>query len=363
MTKKTDKSAEKSANKYEKRHRRNTKAYQKKIDKIFDEAAREAAILGTSIDGVDTSKVFSFADYPSTKKRIDTLLNTLTKDIRNVIVNGINLEWTLANNKNNTLVGLIFGDNKLSAAQERKYYSTNDSAREAFLARKESGLNLSDRVWNYTNQFKTEIELGLDVGIRQGLSADEMTRDLKQYLKYPDKLFRRVRDEHGNLQLSKAAQAFHPGRGVYRSSYKNARRLTATETNIAYRSSDYERWQAMDFVIGIEVVLSNNHPVPDICDDLAGRYPKDFKFTGWHPHCRCHAISILKSDEELAEDTRRILAGEEPLPADTSKVDYNGQAKLEAWMADNADRVLNAQNLPYFIKDNPKYTTDILGSE
>ena len=21
----------------------------------------------------------------------------------------------------------------------------------------------------------------------------------------------------------------------------------------------------------------------DICDDLKGRYPKDFKFTGWHP--------------------------------------------------------------------------------
>ena len=147
----------------------------------------------------------------------------------------------------------------------------------------------------------------MDVGIRNGLSADDMSQELRQYLKYPDKLFRRVRDEHGELQLSKRAAAFHPGRGVYRSSYKNARRLAATETNIAYMTADYERWQQLDFVVGIEIKLSNNHtlngmPFTDICDKLKGRYPKDFKFTGWHPHCRCRAVTILKTDDEIAED-------------------------------------------------------------
>ncbi|MDR0754714.1 MAG: hypothetical protein LBF04_04920, partial [Prevotellaceae bacterium] len=71
---------------------------------------------------------------------------------------------------------------------------------------------------------------------------------------------------------------------VYRSSFKNARRLTATETNIAYRAADYERMQDFDFVVGIEINLSNNHtlngkPFTDMCDDLKGKYPKDFKFT------------------------------------------------------------------------------------
>ena len=53
----------------------------------------------------------------------------------------------------------------------------------------------------------------------------------------------------------------HPGRGVYRSSYMNARRLAATETNIAYRTADHLRWQKMDFVVGIEIVLSDNHTI------------------------------------------------------------------------------------------------------
>ena len=155
-------------------------------------------------------------------------------------------------------------------------------------------MSLSDRVWRYTDQFKTEIEMGIDCGLRDGLDAAQMARRLKQYLQHPDKLFRRVRDEHGNLQLSKAAAAFHPGRGVYRSSYKNARRLAATETNIAYRTADHVRWQQLDFIVGIEIHLSNNHtcrgrdgkpkPLYDICNELKGKYPKDFKFTGWHPH-------------------------------------------------------------------------------
>lgn len=66
----------------------------------------------------------------------------------------------------------------------------------------------------------------------------------------------------------------------------------------------------MTFVAGKMIEpLSSNHK-SDICDDLAGSYPKDFKWTGWHPHCRCHAISLLKTHKEMAEDNRRIMAGE-----------------------------------------------------
>lgn len=306
-------------NEFDKKHQRNIVAYELQVDKIFQSAAREAALIAASLGDFKPDRPFSFADYPITRKRVEKLLSGLKKDLSAVIVNGVNTEWTLANNKNSELANQVFGDNvgKLSEEQYRRYYSTNDNARKAFLERKEAGLNLSDRVWRYTDQFKSEIEMGLDIGLRDGLSADELSRDLRKYLRYPDKLFRRVRDEHGNLVLSQAAKAFHPGQGVYRSSYKNARRLAATETNMAYRTADYERWQQLDFVVGIEIRLSNNHtlngvPFEDICDDLKGRYPKDFKFTGWHPHCRCHAVAILKTEEEMAEDNERILQGGEP---------------------------------------------------
>ena len=255
----------------------------------------------------------------------------------------------------------MFGDNvgKLSEEQYRKYYSTNDNARNAFIRRKEAGMNLSDQVWRCTEQFKSEIELGIDIGLRDGLSADELSRDLRQYLRYPDKLFRRVRDEHGNLVLSKAAKAFHPGQGVYRSSYKNARRLAATETNMAYRTADYERWQQLDFVVGIEIRLSNNHtlngqPFEDICDFLKGKYPKDFKFVGWHSHCRCHVVTILKSDEEISEDNRRILAGKEPTEDSVNTV-RDAPKNFKGWLEDNRERAKRSYSMPYFIKDNPKY--------
>lgn len=353
-------------NKYDKAHLVNLQGYQRKIDKLYQSMLREAALLGASVGKIKGDTLFSFADYPTISKRAERLFSTLKEGVYSVIVNGIDAEWTLANNKNNELAQRVFGDNvgKLSQAQYRRYFSTNDTAREAFIDRKEQGLNLSDRVWKYTDQFKTEIELGLDFGIRNGQSAADLARDLQQYLQQPDRLFRRVRDEHGNLKLSKAAQAYHSGQGVYRSSYKNARRLAATETNIAYRTADYERWQQLDFVVGIEIKLSNNHtttnsrgqivPLTDICDELAGRYPKDFKFTGWHPHCRCHALAILKTEKEMEEDTRRILDGEAINGESVNKVDDVPQA-FKDWLKDNAERSERTYSKPYFITDNEKY--------
>lgn len=349
--------------KWEIKHLQNIQRYERQIEKIFQSAAQEAASIGAVIGDFNPDKPFSFADYPNTRKRIEKLLKTLKSEIQTVVLNGIDVEWTLANNKNSELANQVFGSaaKNLTEEQSRRYYRTNDVARQAFAQRKVAGLNLSDRVWRYTDQFKEEIEMGLDLGLRDGLSAAEMSRSLRQFLRHPDKLFRRVRDEHGVLHLSKAAKAFHPGQGVYRSSYKNARRLAATETNIAYRTSDYMRWQQLDFVVGIEVRLSNNHtlngvPLTDICDTLKGKYPKDFKFTGWHPHCRCHALPILKTPEEMAADNERIMNGE-PLNGESENKVTGVPSKFKSWLEDNAERIKRAKTLPYFLADNGQYNT------
>lgn len=364
-------------NKYDKQHLRNLTAYERQVDAIYRAAVKEAAALGLSIRDLDPTRLFSFSDYPITRKRLESLLESLKSGLSAVIVNGVNHEWTLANNKNNELCRQVFGDNvgKLSKAQYRRYFKNNEEARDAFLARKVQGLNLSDRVWKYTNQFKEEIELGLDIGLRSGKAAERLQKDLQLFLQHPDMLFRRVRDEHGQLVLSKRAAAFHPGRGVYRSSYKNARRLAATETNIAYRSADFARWQDLDFVVGIRVVVSNNHTLlgadgkphkfTDICDELSapvgskavkgqGCYPKDFKFTGWHPHCRCHAETILKTEEEMMRDNERLLRGEEPLKESVNTVTGVPQ-EFKDWLDDNKERVKYVSSVPYFISDNAKY--------
>lgn len=352
----------KKQNRYDLRHRHNAQVYEKQLDAVYKEAVREAVAISSTIGQIKPDAMFSFDDYPITRKRTERLLAGLKSRIEAVVVNGIKAEWTLANNKNNELANRVFGDNigKLTQVQYQRYYSTNQAARDAFIARKVGGLDLSDRVWQYTEQFKEEIEMGLDIGLRNGRSADALSRDLRLFLKHPDKLFRRVRDEHGQLQLSKRAKVYHPGRGVYRSSYKNAQRLAATETNIAYRTSDHLRWQQMDFVVGIEIRLSNNHtlngrPFHDICDDLQGKYPKDFKFTGWHPYCRCFATTILKTPEELSADTQKILNGETTDGESVNKVDDVPQA-FKDWLTENDERLGRASSVPYFMSDNPKYT-------
>ena len=57
--------------------------------------------------------------------------------------------------------------------------------------------------------------------IKSGQSHDDLARNLQKYLRDPDKLFRKVKNkETGKLEWSKAAKDYHPGQGVYRSSFK-----------------------------------------------------------------------------------------------------------------------------------------------
>ena len=351
---------------YEQQHLRNILRLEKRIGKLFDEAAARVALLSESVDDFSPEEVFAFDKYPYLRNRAKKLMLELHGALSTTVADGVRTEWDLANAKNDLLVRSVLGSaaKHLSPERRARYFSTNAGACTAFLARRERGMNLSERVWNLTEQFKEELEMGLDLGLRDGVSAVEMSRTLRAYLRNPDALFRRVRDEHGVLHLSERAKAYHPGRGVYRSAYKNARRLAGTEVNIAYRTADHLRMQELDFVVGVEINLSENHTClgvdgkphrfHDICDDLKGKYPKTFKFTGWHPHCRCFVTPILKTEEEFDADTGRILNGEEPTGGSENEVNELPD-EFKSWLQENKGRIDAATargSLPYFIKDN-----------
>jgi len=114
----------------------------------------------------------------------------------------------------------------------------------------------------------------------------------------------------------------------------------------------------------MKVWLSNNHtlngqPFYDICDELKGKYPKNIKFTGWHPFCRCHAVPILKTAEEIATDNERIIKGEPLDDKSVNKVN-NVPAGFASWIKDNAERIERAKSQPYFIRNNQGVVNDIL---
>lgn len=340
-------------------HYKRGEQYAKEVANIYEKATSEAARMSGNI-AYNPDKQFNFDDYPETKNSLDKMLNNLSSSVNTVIKNSTRKEWLFACQKNDEIVNRIFNNPKAKKILLDKYYERNIEAMNAFQQRRTEGMTLSDRIWRGTEQFRQELELGIDIGLGEGRSADELSRDLRNNLNDPENLFRRVRNSRGNLGLSKAAKAYHPGQGVYRSSYKNAMRLTRTETNMAYRTADYNRWQQMDYVNGVEVKLSNNHtlngePFVDICDELAGKYPKEFKFTGWHPQCRCFVIPILADLDDFIEYEKKILAGD-----DVKDYTFNGKIKelpkgFNSWVGENKTRIAYSKSLPYFIKDNQRF--------
>lgn len=359
-----------SAQVYDQKNTRELRHVKSRIVRAYDALCKEAGVVGTATGWSDPNKQFKLSDYPNAQKKIEKLLEGLAGEIQSIITDGIDNAWELSHQKNSAMVQSLANTYGWSEARANALSRRNLASLAAFKARTQAGMHLSDRVWDFVKHDRQKIEWALELGLAEGKSAAALSRDVRQYLNEPNKLFRRVKNKHGQLVLSQAAKAYHPGQGVYRSSYKNALRLAATETNMAYRTADHEAWQKMPFVIGQEVKLSDVHatsdtqgkkyPVryADMCDELAGVYPKDFKFTGWHPHCRCYVVAKLASRDELTKYSQLT---------DEQQKNYHFEGEVREtpkqykdWIVANEQRIANASSTPYFIKENAHYTDEAL---
>ena len=352
---------------FDAQHYARTTRYARQVERLYNTACSEIAAAAGRIT-IPEDGVFSFDDFPATRRQAQGILNRLAKRVEAVIETGTRTEWQAACDKSDTFLSSILRTSRLSPEEAAQYQARNLEALQAFQQRKAGGLGLSQRVWKYTEEFKTALELGIDVAVGEGRSAGQLSRDLRQYLQNPDKLFRRVRDKGGNLRLSKAASMYHPGQGVYRSSAKNAERLARTEVNMAYREAEYLRWQQLDFVVGFRVMLSNNHtttdskgkkvPLTDICDELAGDYPKTFKFLGWHPQCRCVVVPIMSDYDEYNNDRanrlKAIVRGQTYKSLPSRRTVRDVPAAFRSHIETIADRAKGWKSMPYYIRDNFK---------
>ena len=260
----------------------------------------------------------SFVFKGEAQKAMDKIMQALARQINITILSGIESGYRRGEAGMLHKIKMSLPKTKLytdELARTRGAATDYHRAAAAFAGGKRGGLTLSERVWNIAGGAKTELEAIIQNGIIEGKGAQDISRSIQGYLQNPDRLYRRVRSkETGELELSDAARDYHPGRGVYRSSYKNALRLARTEINAAYRYSQWQQIQNNPLVIGFRIALSNNHttlvkgvPTPffDICDELAGDYPKSFLWTGWHPQCRCSMIPIPISESDFE---RRLAA-------------------------------------------------------
>lgn len=255
--------------------------------------------------------------------------------------------WERAERKNDDFISQFIKGMSISSATKDGMFAHSLSAFEALKNDIDAnGFKLSDRVWNIMQQTKSQLEFYLDSGVVAGRNANGISSDIRQILQNPQKRFRRIRNEKGELVLSQPMKNYHPGQGVYRSAYKNALRTSATTTNIAYRSADYERWSKQDFILGIEIHRSANNRGPcKICDAMVGKYPKTFKFTGFHPFCICFATPITMEPEGFAD-----FLLNETVPQGQTITDIPQAAK--DFVSENKDGLQSA----FWYKDN--FTND-----
>ena len=333
-----------------------TEGYARNVSRYYTAAVEALLDLAATAD-MKPDEVFRFSDHKRLSAKATNILRGLYSAVYQEIRRGVAAEWEYANLSADAMITSLFGKDLQEDNHFARWFARNQEAMDSFFSRKDShgGLNLSQKVWKYTGQLKEEMEIALSVSLGRGDSAATVSRKVRQYLRDPDRLFRRVRDAEGNLKLSKRAAAFHPGRGEYRSSYKNAMRLTRTETNMAYRAADCDRWSRIPFVVGMEVKRSNHSFGCEVCEALQGKYPKDFVFTGWHPQCRCYIVPVLASEEERMAYHRAVLNGE-----DVSDFHFKGEVTephegFRKWVKENEERIENAQSLPYWVRDNGKY--------
>lgn len=315
------------------------------VESIYEDLNLEAAkIVGITDFTIDSDRTFMWSDYPQTRKRIRDLQERFVEDIGSVIYSGTSEEWKNSNEVQDLLANKVLQTYGATIGKE-KYeilYQPNNDALKAFQQRKDKGFTISDKLWNQSTLYKQELEEAISCAIQKGTSAITLSKQISKYLLDFPQLQKDYKERFGKASRAMDCE--------YRSI-----RLAASEINMAYRQAENLRWQQMDFVVGYEIKLSNNHtcngkPFQDICDILAGKYPKDFQWTGWHPLCRCYKIPILKTEEEFWEWDGR----NEATTASVNEVKDVPDA-FKKWVLDNQERISTAKKrntLPYFLRDN-----------
>lgn len=331
------------------------------------EAAINIPEVSRSINAANNA--FTWKENPAAERKVNKILSSLAENTSEIIKSGVVETWDKGEKAGIEVVIKKYKPKELKeeakelSAQAINMHRAKGATGAAYANEARGGMNISTRVWNLTDAAKKELEVMIQNGVLEGKSPIEISRKVRSYLKEPNALFRRVKNkETGDLELSKAAKAYHPGQGVYRSAYKNARRLAVTEMNAAYRRAEWESYQNNPLVTGYEIRLSNNHtttnskgkriPLKDICDDMAGRYPKTFVWTGWHPQCRCEMIPILIPDSDFRA---RIKARKEGKLDSWKTKQVTAMPKgFNNWVENNISRIAAAKNAPYWVRDNYK---------
>lgn len=357
--------------------------YNKRLGRLYSDYVKKLTSLGYGEDVLEDDALFNFDNFPQLKARLNEIFNDYYQNSLLCYKSGITDGVALAYNHDEKVIG------GYSVLTDKAIRVARDTAAATFISNRlktKNGLNLAQIIWNYCQQTKSEFEMAMSNtiadGIKKGSSAEEVGKSIRKYLNDPDMMYRRyhtikvqkngkkkdvVTWRRRRIIDGKVRFVEEPlekvGMGVYRSARKNALRVARTEINSAYHKARNERWQNEPFVIGQYIHVSPQHNIDDICNDLEGRYPKDYVWISWHPQCICTSDPITIQGEEKKEFYKRLMAGEDmnnyvsPFAVLTMPEKYNQYIK------DNSEAIVKAGmrgKLAWHLQDNTKYWAHLL---
>lgn len=357
--------------------------YNKRLGRLYSDYVKKLTSLGYGEDVLEDDALFNFDNYPQLKARLNEIFNDYYQNSLLCYKSGITDGVALAYNHDEMVIG------GYSVLTDKAIRVARDTAAATFISNRlkaKNGLNLAQTVWNYCQQTKSEFEMAMSNtiadGIKQGSSAEEIGKSIRKYLNDPDMMYRRyhtikvqkngkkkdvVTWRRRRIIDGKVRFVEEPlekvGMGIYRSARKNALRVARTEINAAYHKARNERWQNEPFVIGQYIHVSPQHDIDDICNDLEGRYPKDFDWRSWHANCMCTSDPITIQGEEKKEFYKRLMAGEDMSNYVSPFAVLTMPEKYNQYIKDNAEAIVKAGmrgKLAWHLQDNTKYWAHLL---
>lgn len=357
--------------------------YNKRLGRLYSDYVKKLTSLGYGEDVLEDDALFNFDNFPQLKARLNDIFNDYYQNSLLCYKSGITDGVALAYNHDEMVIG------GYSVLTDKAIRVARDTAAATFIANRlktKNGLNLAQTIWNYCQQTKSEFEMAMSNtiadGIKKGSSAEEIGKSIRRYLNDPDMMYRRyhtikvqkngkkkdvVTWRRRRIIDGKVRFVEEPlekvGMGVYRSARKNALRVARTEINSAYHKARNERWQNEPFVIGQYIHVSPQHNIDDICNDLEGRYPKDYVWISWHPQCICTSDPITIQGDEKKEFYKRLMAGEDMSNYVSPFAVLTMPEKYNQYIKDNSEAIVKAGmrgKLAWHLQDNTKYWAHLL---
>lgn len=357
--------------------------YNKRLGRLYSDYVKKLTSLGYGEDVLEDDALFNFDNFPQLKARLNDIFNDYYQNSLLCYKSGITDSVALAYNHDEMVIG------GYSVLTDKAIRVARDTAAATFISNRlktKNGLNLAQIVWNYCQQTKSEFEMAMSNtiadGIKQGSSAEEVGKSIRKYLNDPDMMYRRyhtikvqkngkkkdvVTWRRRRIIDGKVRFVEEPlekvGMGVYRSARKNALRVARTEINSAYHKARNERWQNEPFVIGQYIHVSPQHNIDDICNDLEGRYPKDYIWISWHAQCICTSDPITIQGEEKKAFYKRLMAGEDMSNYVSPFAVLTMPEKYNQYIKDNSEAIVKAGmrgKLAWHLQDNTKYWAHLL---